>query len=342
MKRIKIAVADENRAYLDRLIQAFEQYPDFEVSSFGSGDRLEKALDEKRYDIVLSDPAFLPIKTGARTVQILLSDDRSGITADLEDLPRIEKFQRCDKIQRAILEIYAACSPESSHEGKAQLVLVFSPIGGSGKTTVALGIAARIAAQGNRVLYQNFEEIPSCQAYLPDREGKGISDLLAELDENLDFSLLIQSMIQNRSENLFYFNTFRTPNDFLAMTDKDTASLFETLQGCGLFDVVVIDAGCSISSKNAALFDLADRIIVVACPGETATAKLDLFYAQKYLMNRYEDKMVQVNNFDSGRPVTSGSCNVLGGIPAYDRPDCERLIAAISSDQRMRFLGQVL
>ena len=343
MKQIRLAIVDEDAGYLEKLVIAFEQYTDFDVSSFYSRESVERSLEEKRYDILLCAPGIFPVNTGKGTVQIILVDDRESLPAGLGELPHISKYQRCDKIQRAILEIYAAYRPQDLDTKRSSVFLVYSPIGGSGKTTIALGLAARLAAKGKNILYQNFEEYSSCGFYLPEHEGsKGISDLLIALDENVHFGMMMQSMVQNKNERLHYFNSFRTPNDYHALTEKDIVALFESMRDAGEFDCVIVDMGSDLTPRNSALFELADKIFIVANPGKSASDKLRRFYAQKHLMNLYGDKMVQINNYDLGMEIVTGSCPVIGRIPAYENPDDVRLVDAIASDDKMRFLGQVL
>ena len=75
---------------------------------------------------------------------------------------------------------------------------------GCGKTTLSLVAATKLAMQGKRTLYVNLEDIASEECYLPRTEEKGMSEIVANLGSNVNFTMKLQSLLQSKTENLYY------------------------------------------------------------------------------------------------------------------------------------------
>ena len=76
---------------------------------------------------------------------ILLIDETGTFNLVFESQKKIVKYQRISKIYQAILENYAEVSGDSgnyySRIGVARLLAFYSPVGGSGKTTLSIATA---------------------------------------------------------------------------------------------------------------------------------------------------------------------------------------------------------
>ena len=50
---IKILIADQSKEYLDRLIDKLQEYSELDISIATSYEKLEKAMNNSKYDIIL-------------------------------------------------------------------------------------------------------------------------------------------------------------------------------------------------------------------------------------------------------------------------------------------------
>ena len=86
---------------------------------------------------------------------------------------------------------------------KTEIILVYSPVGGSGKTTTALNICSELADYNKKVLYLNIESVQSFHWFLRNREyvdemfmqelsvqGKGILSNLINYTGNEEFDYI--------------------------------------------------------------------------------------------------------------------------------------------------------
>lgn len=344
-RTIRIAIADSDKEYVERLATGIAGYPEFEISTFSNADSLEEVLNTRTYDIVLfsQDMGYTP-KPAARCLFVPLMENVGEVSGEYQSYRGILKYQRISRIYKELLEQFSEMRGEIRSEEKAFVIAVFSPVGGAGKTTLSMIIAEHMAAQGYRVLYQNMEQLPSGGAYLNEvSDEHGISQLLEYLDRDIDFPTKIKSLLQTGSDNLFYMNSFRTPNDLKALTEKDLGVLFDKLRGAGLFDCIVADMSSSIFDLNTKMFDIADSIVVVGRSGDAAAEKLKRFYSQSNILNRFQSKMVQIDNFDCGvASAVHVPVPVLGKISMYQNAEISDIVQQIATGKASAFLDQLM
>ena len=322
---LKLAAAAADRSYVQRLMRALEEYDNLRLSVFTDQESLKLSLADRKYDVLLFDPAFYDPQAfqNAVTLPVLLLDENYILPEYLKDFAKISRYQRVSQIYKRVLELYsekAGSAGNLSETGRAGAAAFYSPAGGTGKTTLALACAARLAAQGVRVCYLNFEEAASEECYLPQKAERGLSELLGCLGENLNFSMKLQGLLQNKGENLM-----------------------EVIQGSGFFDAAVMDLGCSMERKNQKLFELADTIVLVEGCGRTAESKQKIFYNQMHILNAYREKMVRVINFDTGeKPSQESEIPVIGRIKRMAESDTALLADALAQGPYLKAVADAV
>lgn len=335
---LKIAIADKNEEYVERLLGVLEEYEELNISVFTDETALEQALMSRTFDVLLFDASVYNgyANGNKKTLQILLLDEEKGVPEQFQNVRKIRKYQRISKIYQQILEVYAeVCGDMGTIVGqkKTAIIAVYSPIGGVGKTTVALCAATKYAMQGKRCLYLSLEDAGSQECYLPRTGDRGVSEVVARLDENINFTMKVQSLMQTKQLNLFYLNHFDSPNDVYELAPEDVKNLIGVLEKTGLFDVIVLDMACSMDAKALAVFEAADRIVVVEKADNIAASKMTCFVNQAHIKNSYGKKMVRIQNFYTGRESTVASeIPVVGRINAAQNPDPAQFIATVAQD----------
>lgn len=337
---IKLAILDTDDEYAQRLAMGISEQSEFEISTYSSCETLESALRSKRYDIVLFDFSL----NGSLTKQdgvlfIPLIGD------EVDDGPdnAIYKYRRASSLCKDILGQYALLGKAKLNGNRACSIVVYSPIGGSGKTTIASVIATKLSMRGSRILYQNMECFSSGYSYFQDKAGeKGVSDLLEYIDSDIDFSSKLKSLLNEKNDNLFYMNSFKTPSDLLDMRDSDIESFTNILSLSGLFDCIVYDLDSAMSALNQRLIEKADLVIIVGKSGDFAKSKMETFCSMSHIINQVAGKAMYVSNFDFGNSLPAKDFPQIGRIGLYQNMDDSRLIDVLSKAQETDFLCQII
>lgn len=345
---IKMAIADADEEYIERLLNVLEGYEDLNLSVYTDRNALEMALASRHFDVFLFDPSVFDgqVDIGKNTLAVMLLDENVNIPESCRDYKKVKKYQRISRTYQQILGLYSEVCGDVGGViggGGVSAIAVYSPVGGVGKTTIALAIATRLADMGQRVFYMSLEDIASEDCYLPQSDAKGLSDVAANLGQNINFTMKIQALLQNKNQNLYYLNHFDSPNDINEMRGEEVTELIEQLEKTGLFDVLVIDTGISMNDKLLHLFESADKIVLVEKEDAIAIRKLNCFLGQSHIINEYANKMCRVINFHMGRDsVLQTNIPLIGRINAVQNPEPTQYIAALSGDPSMGFASRLI
>ena len=330
---IRIACADTNTEYLERLVEVLEESAELHVSMYSDAAILREHMRAGRFDVLLLDPSMysadLPVDS--IPVTVMLAGDEP-IPYACGALPTVRKYQRISAIRKRLFEI---CSENkklagagAGFSGAAQVFAVYSPAGGVGKTTAALVAAARLAAHGRRTLYLNLENFPSDGVYLTADAGVGgLSDIMARLEEK-GVGMFLKSCIQTKSDNFFYFRHFDSPNDRAAMSAEECGQLLGLLRGCGAFDCILADMDSAFDACAKAIFSAADKILLVERAEGSGAEKTAAFLAQTHIIDEYGLKMRRLVNFAGPNTQSSGgTVPVIGRMTAVNTADTAALSA---------------
>lgn len=345
---IKIAIADKNREYVEKMVNVLEGYEGITLFAYTDRQALEQALLTRHFDVLLFDPSVYQgqAKTDRSMLAVMLLDKNAGVPESCKNFKKIQKYQRISRIYQQMLELYAeVCEDTGEIVGGSRTAAVafYSPIGGVGKTTLALAVATRLAAQGYRTFYLNLEDMASEDCYLEQSGGKGMSELVSCLGEEINFGMKIKGLLLNKTDRLFYLNHFESPNDILEMTGEETLQLIEQFQRADLFDVLVIDLGVAFNEKVQNVFEAADKIVLVEKTDAIAERKMSCFLDQIHIIKEYGKKMVRVMNFDVGREsAVSSDIPLAGRIHRVPNPDAAQLITALAGDESSNFTAELL
>jgi len=344
---IKMAVADKNVEYVERILSVLEGYEDLSLSVYTEKGALEQALAVRNFDVLLFDCSVYEGQVQLRdsTLAVMLLDESVSVPETCRDFRKIHKYQRISRIYQQVLSLYAEiCDDAGSVVGQGGTISIayYSPVGGAGKTTLALAAATRLAMQGSRVLYLNLEEIASEDCYLPQNAKKGLSELVTCLGQKMNFSMKIQGLLQSKIEGLFYLNHFDSPNDIYELTGEEVTELLEQFSRSGLFDVLVLDLGIVLDTKLLHVFEFADKILLVEKADAIAVRKMGTFLAQAHIINEYGRKMYRVLNFDMGRgSAIQTQIPLIGKVNTVQNPDAAQLVSMLAKDSCSNYLSQL-
>lgn len=345
---VRIAVADENGEYLKRLVHVLEEYKDLSLSVYTDKSSLETALVSRTFDILLFDSDLYDgqIALKKNTLTVMLLDEDKVVPETCRHFHKINKYQRISRIYRQILELYAdICQDVRELMGQRPVISAafYSPVGGSGKTTLALAAAAKLAMRGYRTFYINFEDVASEDCYLPQTGEKGVSELAGCLGSETNFPMKLQSLLQTKADNFYYLKHFDSPNDVYDLTEQEIGELLMEISRSGLFDYIIVDMGVALDAKAQSIFEHMQKIVLVEKSDAIAVHKMKCFMAQTHILNVYGQKMVRVLNFDIGRPVeTIGQIPLAGRVGGIQNPDSAQLITMLAGNPGVNYVEALM
>ncbi|MCD7751932.1 MAG: AAA family ATPase [Lachnospiraceae bacterium] len=337
---ISVAIADKNRDYASRLSEVLQQYDNLDISVFTSAEKLEQALETNRYDIVLLDPDISAERLYLSNVRmtVCLYSEEAVNTALYADALMVSKYQRVSNIYKEMIKKFSEIAgyvPELGGNQVTRMIGVYSPAGGSGKTIVALAIAARMASLGKKVLYLSCEQLYSPEKIFPYRE-EGNTELVAALDGGAVFELKLQGLVKSGSNNVSYIEGFQRIVDYCDVDYEEMSAILKNIRKTGLFDEVVMDMGSTVDTLTKAVIAESDKLVIVNRPGTFAARKMELFSRQA-LIAENQAKLFLVNNFmeSNTKVAVDLQAVTIGTVHHYGNLAEESVIQAINMNKEI-------
>lgn len=335
---ISIAIGDTNREYVERLSEVLQQYHDLTLSIFTNFDSLQKALEQNRFDIVLFDPDISQERLTVSAVKLAVCFyyDHCVNLNMYANCAKVLKYQRVSNIYKDILREYAdkaGGAEEFGNRMKTCLIGVYSPVGGAGKTTIALALASRLKAMGNQILFVNTEQLESSS--IVNRHDEDSMAMLIEDtgNENVNFKVKLMAVSKHGMDDLEYLEGFTRLVDYDAVTEEEITRVFERIKKESDYQYVIIDMASHLDQVNKAVFALADQIILVERPGELPVKKVELF-AQQVFVQEHKNKILRIWNFAESQSVYSNEpvVPVIGKVHHYGNLKLETMVHAINTN----------
>lgn len=193
----------------------------------------------------------------------------------------------------AVRQAGAAPKPVAEHlTGAGHVIVVYSPQGGVGVTTIATNLAAALMRPDTRVLLVDCDlQFGDVDAFLNLQAQSTISDL-TKVSTDIDREL-IENVLMTHGSGL---RILAAPTHPEHAYDITTEALQQVLTAVTpLFDYVIIDTAVQYDDMTLKLFELAERIVMVAVPTipsvRNARKMLEIFDNQEKL-SKLSDKIV--------------------------------------------------
>ena len=106
---IRIAIADSDNEYIDRLTNVLETYDDVSLSIYTDRYALETALMTKSFDVLLFSPELFDgqVSIASSTVTVMFLDEEKSVPQSCLSFAKVRKYQRISVMYQQILELYA-------------------------------------------------------------------------------------------------------------------------------------------------------------------------------------------------------------------------------------------
>ena len=209
--------------------------------------------------------------------------------------------------------ILAGDMPATEWGRRGQLVAVFNPKGGVGKTLIAVNLAAALTARGKRVLLVDADTVTG---HIPTSLGmEGVGTVADAWQDELEGGpvLTLDEQASAHSSGLKVVPLSPSPIHTDILEPERVALALDQARRAA--DVVIVDLHPSYSPLNRALFDMADRIMVPVTPDLPAirtAVKLVEVADELHVRDRLS---LVVNRAQSGVPITDMERAI--GLPAF-------------------------
>lgn len=343
MKKLKIIIADNDREYSQRLFSALERkYANLDLTLADSSG-FSQLLQKRIYDIALFDASVYSGGINLKNVKlplVLLDEDEDNSIKLANTIGKYTiKYQHIENMYREMIGFFSEMgSGETLASGSisSQLLCFYSPAGGTGKTIVSIASAQMLANRGSRVLYLGFEDVASYGLLLGANPGKGLDEIIYQLDKGINMPMKIRSLIRKSKSGVMYFDIFSNIMDVTEITKEKMSDLIDAVMTADICEYIIADIGTSLSGINSVILDKSDKIIIVETSDSICREKLKSFCGQRSIFEDWFSKAAAVKNkFSGGSSDSVTGLEVVSVLPKVNSEDSENVIDEIVKRARL-------
>ncbi|WP_035291662.1 AAA family ATPase [Clostridium sp. KNHs214] len=277
MKNIVIMLVDRDEKYLMPIeLKLIQELGDkLELIVISNEDYLKEYFNLPRHiDILIINEELYDPKLQkhniANTFILTEQEELKEITCSLS----VHNIYKYTSVKEIYNEVMSNSSIEPVRENhKSKVIMVYSPIGGSGKTTVSIGIAAALKHLNKRVFYLNTESIQSFDFIIGNDQycTSGFDRYLVNKDEKI-LNHLDDAMGKKPFD---YLLPFKQPVSSLNIGMKEFGFFIEKLKDSGKYDYIIVDTSNEFNSEKSMLMGYCHKVIILTKQSKVDAIKLN-------------------------------------------------------------------
>ena len=302
-----LTVYDEDELYCKRLSLYLRQNTKlpFQIYPVCNPEKLEQFLKKKEADLLLlSEKNAKSLHFSPKSKRTLYLTEENILSKKKKN-NAIYKYQSADRIMREILLQYGELALlENNGQGKAEIFMIYSPLGRSGKTALAYEIAD-ILGKNRKTLFLSLSESGSAAKQFEGlvgfhalkanetKERECLTEALYHFKENTLSPMILKALSYDRKT----YSTIlpvRSPEDMQSISPRELAVFLDKLSEESGVAALVLDTDCSLS-KYLDCFTQCKKIFMPVLPDPISQKKLAFFqsYLKKNLSEEVLEKFVQ-------------------------------------------------
>ena len=331
--KTQLLVATNDGDYAEHLSNILSEYhcDVIDVTVCCSGEFLQDQLKSRKYDVALLEPTMIVEEAGLTSIRFpLVLWSENECSAEVSGgIGKIRKYQRISSMVGEVLELhakglkngYGLCAK------RARVTAVWSPMGGVGKTTVALAYAERKALEGKQALYLDLQPFSSIGAYFA-AAGRSISSAFEMIEtQEGNIGMLLRSIRQQ--DNGSGVSYFCRPDNYDDMNILTPDGINLLLDACSeLAEDLIVDMSCLCDTCTQKVFELADRVFLVTDASRSSQIKFSQFAAQHNIFRHIKEKTTLVAN--RGAIVTDPLVDDVISLPIVQSSDAIAVYKTLS------------
>lgn len=328
MRKCRIIIADTDINYILPLQMKF-------VEDFADDVDLEIISDRSYFKQLFSMPQEVGVLIVSEDLYdaslqrhfidhlfLMTEHDVEDNTGNLQ-VQQLYKYTSIKEIFSEITGVAAdVLAGKNNAKTEPKILLVTSASGGTGKTTVALGLCETLTKSYKKVLYLNADRLQTFQYRMEDPRNLGNHTRLLGSGENVYQD--IRSEI--RTENFNYVPAFRAPLISLGLDYDIFRRIALSAKQSGEYDFIVVDADAVLDEHKIQLMSIADQVVLVVRPTVSAIAAANQLAANINDI-RSEKYLFVCNGYEKETGITSPLVPNRFSIGEYIEwmEDCEQL-----------------
>ncbi len=328
MERFRLVIADRDRRFLKAINNYFisQKLNSFELISISDYERLNQQLQtiEGSLDLLLINKELLlpELNVSKAAIVIELLEEQEAE----EELPRkgIYKYQPGDRLVNQILQLLYEAKPGRNllitKKEEASLILLFySPSGGIGLTSACIAAARATAQLGGKVLYLNFEAIPSHALLLKPNDTLNASKLYYAIKKRSSNIMLKleANVLADTDSGLHYLAPADSLLELEELTVEDLQLLLSSLKESRLYDYIFIDSSPQFNIKTKFLMVECDTMVLMSEASTIGSLKLSMLERELMRNNldaQITDKLVLLQKaYADGEDIRTSKLNPHAG-----------------------------
>lgn len=296
MAKLHLVIGDIDEAYVESIANYItDNYSQrFQVTCFTKREFLFDyfSKNKKRIDILLLSPELYTDSIPMEMINTPIILSRGILDVEISDWEVINKYQKGDRLISNIIDCFAERNPNKycimDGEKGTKVIAVYSPIGGCGKTNIAVGMSIRSAEIGRAVFYLNLEDIQSTPYFFDCETRQNLSNMLYYIKENKrNITLKIEGIRNTDFQyNIHYFSPPDNIMDLNETSPDEIQSLIQELKISNNYDVIFIDMSSSMDDKNLSILQLSDQIILINIHESLAMEKTRYFIKELDMLSK--------------------------------------------------------
>jgi pilus assembly protein CpaE len=211
----------------------------------------------------------------------------------------INTIRRLGELSRQREQMIAAAPPTSAAGGarrpgqEGRIITVYSPKGGVGCTTIATNLAIALHSDDSKVLVVDANlQFGDIGVFFNLKGKHSLVSLIARAEEMEDD--FTQSVLIAHSSGVKVILGPPTPEDAELVTPSALKKVLEHVREG--FAYVIVDTSAVLREVEIALFDISDRIILVASPDIPSLANVKKFFDLAVKLEYPPDKTILIMN----------------------------------------------
>lgn len=340
--RIRLAVLDVDKNYLDRLAVVFtNKYADkIEFYSFTDEQIAMGSIGEGRIDVFLASEEFV-IKAEAIPKRCCFAYVVENAEIDsFREQRTVAKYQRADLFYKQILSLYAENTSNMtgfklSGDSKTKVISFMSFGGGNGSSTVAAAFAVYATKRGKKVLYLNMEQFGSTDNFFVGEGQFDFSDVLYTLkSRKSNIAMKLESAVRRDGSGVYFYSSPKIALDLMELEDAELQSLISELSISGDYDYIVMDMDFAFNAKTMKTLAMSYKVVFVNDGTEISNTKFERGYHALRLYEQQNNISVIAraylfyNKFSSKSSKTIQGLEIheLGGVPKFENATTQQIV----------------